>query len=186
MDNVLIGQILTVLLMAFALGMDAFSLGLGMGMRGLRLLHIMRLSIIIGMFHIIMPLLGMLAGNFLSSIIGHIATIAGGILLVLLGGHMVYSSLRGNDEPAFDTRTVWGTTLFALSVSVDSFSVGVSLGLFTTDWIFTIMSFGLMGGLMSVIGLLIGKRVRSWVGEYGEAFGGIILLAFGLKFVLVF
>jgi len=181
----MIGQIFTVLLMAFALGMDAFSLGLGIGMKGIRLLQILRLSIIIGLFHVIMPLIGMFTGHYLSSIIGHVATMAGGILLVLLGGHMVYTSLRGSDEPAFDTRTVLGTGLFALSVSVDSFSVGVSLGLFSSDLIFTVLSFGIMGGLMSTMGLLIGKKVRSWVGEYGEAFGGIILLAFGLKFILV-
>jgi len=180
-DHFLMGQMFAVLFMAFALGLDAFSLGLGMGMRGMRLMGILMLSLVIGLFHVIMPLIGMFMGNYVSSLIGHIATSAGGTLLVLLGAHMVYSSLRGERAPRFDTASFWGVVLFALSVSVDSFSVGVSMGLFASDVIFTVLSFGIVGGLMSIVGLLLGKRLRSWVGEYGEAFGGIILLSFGIK-----
>jgi putative Mn2+ efflux pump MntP len=34
---------------------------------------------------------------------------------------------------------------------------------------------------MSCIGLSLGKYVGQWLGEYGEAFGGLILVAFGIK-----
>lgn len=184
MQSYVLGQFLTVLLMALALGMDAFSLGIGVGMKGIRLAYILRLSIIIGLFHIFMPLIGMFMGHYVSSLLGHVAAFVGGGLLVLLGGHMIYSSFHGKDEMTWDTRSMWGTSLFALSVSIDSFSVGVSMGLFAADLILTVLMFGLVGGLMSVFGLLVGKKVRGWVGEYGEAFGGIILLAFGLKILI--
>ncbi|SEG62629.1 manganese efflux pump [Paenibacillus sp. UNC499MF] len=178
------GQLLTIFIMAIALGFDAFSLGIGIGMRGIRLLHILKISIVIGLFHILMPLLGMYAGHYLGSLLGQVAVAAGGGLLILLGSHMIYSSFRGEDSPAFDHRTFWGMILFALSVSVDSFSVGVSLGIFATDVVLTVLLFGLLGGGMSILGLLLGRRVGSWIGEYGEALGGLILLLFGLKFLL--
>ena len=38
---------------------------------------------------------------------------------------------------------------------------------------------------MSVMGLLLGRRVGKWMGEYGEAFGGVILLMFGFKFLFI-
>lgn len=44
------GQIVTVAIMAIALGMDAFSLGVGIGMKGIRLLHVLQLSLLIAFF----------------------------------------------------------------------------------------------------------------------------------------
>lgn len=178
------GQFLTVLFLAIALGMDAFSLGIGIGLKGIRLLDILKISLVIAAFHILMPLMGMLTGQYVSSIFGNVASIIGGGLLVLLGSHMIYSSFRGGDTQAFDHRTLFGLLLFALSVSIDSFSVGVSLGLFATDVVLTVLLFGMFGGLLSILGLLLGRKASNWTGEYSEALGGMILLAFGLTFLL--
>ncbi|MBW7458312.1 manganese efflux pump MntP family protein [Paenibacillus sepulcri] len=174
------GQLLTLLLMAIALGMDAFSLGVGIGMKGIRLVDILKLSAVIALFHIIMPLMGMLTGKYVSSLLGDVASSAAGVLLLLLGGHMIYSSLRGESVESLDHSTVWGMLLFALSVSIDSFSVGISLGMFAADVLVTVLLFGFFGGIMSTVGLLIGRRVSSSMGEYGEALGGVILFTFGL------
>jgi len=185
LDNAfLTGQLVTVFVMAFALGLDAFSLGVGIGLKGIRLLDILKLSLIIAGFHVLMPLAGMFAGNYVGTLLGGVATSAGGALLLLLGGHMIYSSLRGEAVQPFDHRTLWGALVLALSVSIDSFSVGVSLGMFASDVATTVMLFGLFGGLMSILGLLLGRRVGRNMGGYGEACGGVILFAFGLLFLL--
>ena len=93
---------------------------------------------------------------------------------------MIYSSLRGEAVSSMDHRSSAGMLIFALSVSIDSFSVGLSLGMFAVDMLLTVLLFGLAGGVMSVAGLLIGRRVSSSLGGYGEALGGVILLTFGL------
>ncbi|MBD3920744.1 manganese efflux pump [Paenibacillus sp. PR3] len=179
------GQLLTLLIMAIALGMDAFSLGVGIGMRGIRLRRIALLSTIIALFHMLMPLLGMFAGQYVSGLLGDVATHAAGVLLLLLGGHMVYNSFRGggDDAKAVNHSSLWGMLLFAFSVSIDSFSVGVSLGMFALDVMLTVLMFGLAGGVMSVLGLMIGRSAGRSLGGYGEACGGVILLTFGLLFV---
>ncbi|AQR78678.1 manganese efflux pump MntP family protein [Paenibacillus larvae] len=177
------GQFTTILIMAFVLGMDAFSLGIGMGMRGIRVLDILKISFIIGLFHILMPLTGVFMGHYVSSFLGHVAASAGGALLILLGAHMVYCSFKGESVQTLNYSSIWGIFVFALMVSIDSFSVGVSLGMFATDVMLTVLTFGLLGGAMSIFGLLLGRRVGTWIGEYGEAIGGVILLAFGLKFL---
>jgi putative Mn2+ efflux pump MntP len=73
--------------------------------------------------------------------------------------------------------------IISLSVSIDSFSVGVSLGMFVNSIVLTVLAFGLCGGFMSITGLLLGRRVSRGLGDYGEALGGAILLAFGLLFI---
>jgi putative Mn2+ efflux pump MntP len=96
---------------------------------------------------------------------------------------MVYSAIRGEAARSFDYRTIWGLLLFSFMVSIDAFSVGVSLGIFATDLLLAVLLFGIFGGGMSIVGLLLGRRIGYWVGGYGEAFGGAILFMFGLKFL---
>lgn len=177
------GQTLTILIMALALGMDAFSLGIGIGMKGIRLMDVLKISVMVGIFHMLMPLMGMLTGHYVGSLLGDVAMLAGGGLLALLGLHMIYSALRGEEVTSFDHRTLFGIIVFSLSVSIDSFSVGISLGLFASDLWLTILSFGAFGTIMSILGLLLGRKAAHWLGEYGEALGGVILLAFGVKFL---
>lgn len=178
-----LGQLIAILIMAAALGMDAFSLGIGIGMKGIRLLHVLKISVLIGIFHIVMPLLGMFTGHYVSSLLGQVTTYAAGGLLILLGIHMVWNSFKGGEIRMIDHRSLPGMILFALSVSVDSFSVGVSLGMFRSNLVLTVLAFGFFGGLMSVLGLLLGRRASRNLGDYGEALGGAILLAFGLAFI---
>ncbi|KAA8998398.1 manganese efflux pump [Paenibacillus spiritus] len=180
------GQVLTVAMMAVALGFDAFSLGVGIGMRGIRLLHVLQMSLLIAVFHVVMPLLGLFTGEYVGHLLGRVAGAAAGGLLVLLGGHMVVNSFRSGDEEearAIDHRKLWGMLLISLSVSIDSFSVGVSLGMFVSNVPLTVLAFGAAGGLMAIGGLLLGRRASRKLGSFGEALGGAILLGFGLLFI---
>ncbi|WLD93175.1 manganese efflux pump MntP family protein [Alkalihalobacillus sp. AL-G] len=183
MDTVLIGEIVTLMIMAIALGMDAFSMGLGMGMVSLRLRQIFKVGLLIGLFHMIMPLIGMTIGKQLSIHFENLATWVGGGLLILLGIQMIVSSFRSRDEP-FITPKGLGIWLFSISVSLDSFSVGLSLGIFGAKVIVTILLFGIISSLLTWAGLIIGKKAQKWFGSYSEAFGGCILLSFGLKLLV--
>ncbi|CAH1195586.1 MULTISPECIES: manganese efflux pump MntP [Paenibacillus] len=178
-----VGQLVTILIMAVALGLDAFSLGIGIGMKGIRLRDVLKISTVTALFHVIMPLIGMVTGKYVSALLGDITTYAAGGLLILLGGHMIWNAFREGDTKLVDHRTMLGVTLFSFSVSIDSFSVGVSLGMFSSNLLLTVLAFGICGGVMSIMGLLLGRRVSQNLGDYGEAVGGAILLAFGLLFI---
>ncbi|PMC37437.1 hypothetical protein CJ195_11825 [Bacillus sp. UMB0899] len=181
----MVGELLTLLIMALALGMDAFSVGLGMGLIRLRFRQIFYIGITIGIFHIWMPLVGMLIGRLLSDTFGTIATLLGGTLLILLGIQMVFASFKKDEDP-FITPVGFGLIVFALSVSLDSFSVGLSLGIYGAKTFLTVAIFGLVSMVLTWLGLLVGKRVQNWLGSYSEALGGTILLAFGIKLLLPF
>ncbi|WP_410770602.1 manganese efflux pump MntP family protein [Fontibacillus sp. BL9] len=178
-----LGEVMTILLMAIALGMDAFSLGVGIGMKGVRRSDAFRIGTAVALFHVLMPLVGIFAGQYVGVLLGHLARYVSGGLLLLLGAHMIFSSFKGSGFQSINHRTFWGVLLFSLSVSIDSFSVGVSLGMFHSDLLMTVLAFGFFGGLMSMMGLALGRSVGRSLGDYGEAAGGAILLAFGLLFI---
>lgn len=172
---------MAILMMAGALGMDAFSLGIGIGMKGVRRREMLRLACMVGLFHAMMPLLGMIIGQYMSQLLDDIAILTGGGLLVLLGAHMIYSSIRGEELYALNYRSITGLLLFSLSVSIDAFSVGISLGLFASDWLITVLLFGWFGGVLMMLGLYAGQRISLGLGVFGEALGGLILLLFGIR-----
>lgn len=185
--HVSIGEIWTLLLMALALSMDAFSLGLGMGMLRLKRRDIARISATIGLFHVIMPLLGMMIGQLLARGVGTATEWFAALLLIGLGVQMVWNSLRGGGDE--DMRSAGRTSgvgllLFAMSVSLDSLSVGLSLGALGANLLLAVGLFGLCGAFMAALGLAIGGRISHLLGEYGEAIGGGVLIAFGIRFLL--
>lgn len=179
----MIAELLALILMAFALGMDAFSVGLGMGMFQLRLKQIFKIGLTVGFFHVWMPLVGMIAGRLLSAQFGIIAVYVGGILLILLGIQMIWLSMK-KDGHTLITPFGFGLFLFAFSVSLDSFSVGLTLGIYGAKIILVLLCFGLGTIILTWLGLLIGRRVQGLLGSYSEALGGSILLIFGLRLLL--
>lgn len=178
------GQLFTWWLLAVALGLDAFSLCVGIGLAGIRLRQVMRVSGTIGVFHVMMPLIGVALGHVLVPFVGSLATLLGGLLLSFLGLHMLWNASRGHAPQASVHLGGAGLLLFALTVSLDALSVGFSIGLLTGGAAFAIALFGLMGFVMAGIGLLVGRRVGRWLGEYSEAFGGLILVVFGFKLIV--
>ncbi|KGX86455.1 manganese efflux pump MntP [Pontibacillus litoralis] len=177
------GEIITLSFMAMALGMDAFSVSLGMGLIPLRLRRIALIGVVVGLFHILMPFAGMLVGRFLSNQLGAYTTIGGGILLILLGIQMFRSSLKSDDTPALNP-VGFGLLLFATSVSLDSFSVGLSLGISGVRTALTFILFGSVSMMLTWCGLLLGRKVQGFLGTYSEMVGGSILCAFGLQLII--
>lgn len=180
----LIGELITLIIMAFALGMDAFSVGLGMGMFQIRLKQILKIGITIGMFHVLMPMIGMIIGRVLSDHFGEIAAMIGGGLLLLLGLQMIWSGFREQEESLI-TPTGFGLLLFSLSVSLDSFSVGLTLGIYGAKIFLVLLCFGIGACVLTWMGLLLGRKVQGLLGSYSEALGGSILMIFGIKLLLL-
>ena len=160
--------------------MDAFSISLGMGMYRLRFKQMLNIGLIVGIFHILMPLLGMIAGRFLSEKFDAVASYIGGGLLLILGVQMIWSSLRKESESLI-TPVGFGLLLFALSVSLDSFSVGLTLGIYGARTLLVLICFGAGAMLLSWLGLIIGRRVQGLLGQYSEVLGGAILLFFSFR-----
>jgi len=175
--------IFTLVLLAFALGMDAFSVGLGMGMFKLSLRQIFKIGLTIGLFHIWMPLVGMLAGRLLSEQFGTLASYLGGLLLILLGIQMIWGSFKEADSTLIEPVGK-GLIFFAFGVSLDSFSAGLTLGIYGAKTLLVLICFGAVATILTWAGLIIGRKVQGFLGKYSEALGGSILLAFGLKLLL--
>lgn len=180
----LTGQLLAAVMLAVAIGFDAFSLGIGIGMRGFRYRQMLSLSILIGLLHMVFPIVGIFAGKLVSGVFGLLTTYIAGGVLIFLGINMIMNAFGEKEQSPIRRLTFFSMLAIAISVSIDSFSVGLTLGMLTEHPYFTVILFGLAGLLMSLSGLLLGKTVRHTIGEYGEALGGVVLTVFGVYFIV--
>lgn len=178
-------DILAMLVMAVALGMDAFSLSLGIGLAGITRQKAMQLCTSVGAFHIALTLLGIYAGLLLENLLGSVATRFGAFLLIGLGVHTLLTALMNPEEKAPPFGHPLALFAFAASVSLDSLSVGFSLGLRSTAYgIVSAIIFGVMSMFLCGVGILIGRRFRHVSGKIGEVVGASVLIGFGTFFLL--
>lgn len=175
-----IPELVTLLIMAMAVSVDAFSVSLGLGTYKFRLRQIIYIGLIVGLFHVLMPLAGIFMGHMLAHIFGIITTYIGGILLITLGVQMIYFCFR-NDEKSVGSPIGFGLLFFSLILSLDSFSAGLSLGMFGVRAVIAVTCFGIVATILTWTGLILGRKATFLTGTYGEIFGGIILITFGLK-----
>ena len=178
----MIQSLLTITLIAVATAMDAFSVGLSMGMYKLTKKRVFFIGLVIGLFHVIMPLLGMIAGDFLSNAFGEVASYLAAALLFFIGFQMLRQLWIEEKKEIIAPRGI-GLFLFALSVSLDSFSVAITLGMSGYHLILVLINFGLVAAIFTWSGLIIGTKIKGVIGNYSIAIGGIILILISIKMI---
>lgn len=187
-----------VLLVSVALGIDAFSVAIGIGLLGVKIREIFLVSGVVSVFHIFMPLIGLYLGAYLGNIAGPIAGTIGALVLLAIGLNTMWDSLRGWHALKASTIQGAGKTngaiinlkspvslfLMAASVSLDALTVGFGLGTLKVDLFLTVITMGIVAGLMTATGMIFGKGLNKAVGDKAELIGGIILVLIGLKFLI--
>lgn len=176
--------LLTIFLMAIALGMDAFSMAIGVGMQGVSTFRTGQLSLTIGVLHIILPLAGIYLGQVLGAVAGDIAGYIGAAVLIFLGGKMIFDEFRPEGEEEIKVSG-WQYIVLPISVSLDSLSIGFSLGtLGVSKMLFVTGIFGVVAAVMTLGGILLGIRVGHAI-EKTSILGGGILVILGLKMLFL-
>ena len=164
----------TILLIGISLSMDAFSLALIYGIQGISKKNKILLSIIVGIYHFIMPLIGITFGNILNNIniisIELIAT----VILIYIGLDLILSNLKKEDTKIEINK--YGFIIFGLSVSIDSLTVGIGLKAITNNYLISSIIFSITSSIFTYIGLTLGNIIGKKIGAYSKIFGGIILI----------
>lgn len=179
-------SIYEIVILALALAADAFSVGAAVGISHRKFRQVFRLSFHFGLFHALLPLLGMLLGSIcLSFVQGWDHWVVFG-LLALIGGRMIFEGVR-NEKSRKDTLDFTkGLKLVGLSivVSIDSFAAGVSLVVTGAPIALSVGIIGLIAALATAIAMLAAGFVSRWIGKRCDIVAGVVLIGLGFKFLL--
>lgn len=175
-------QILSILLIGIALSMDTFSLSLSLGTFNITNKQALKLSIIVGIMHFFMPILGMLLGEKLISLFELQCDFLLGVILLFIAIQMIIDLIK-HEENSFNLN-ILGMFLFALGVSLDSFSVGLGIKAITENINLATSIFAICSFIFTFIGIMIGKFANKFIGTYASIFGVVILLILGIVHIL--
>ena len=178
---------ITLIGLALALAMDAFAVALGTGAVLSRLTgrHLFRLGFHFGLFQALMPVIGWLVGQ---TIIQWVSAwdhwIAFG-LLAIIGGRMIYEAFS-DKEKSGERDPTKGLSLILLSIatSIDALAVGFSLSVIGVSIWMPSLVIGLVAGVLTVVGMLLGGRIGDRWGSRVEIFGGLVLISIGIKILI--
>jgi putative Mn2+ efflux pump MntP len=179
---------ITLLGIAVALAMDAFAVALGAGLSLERMTgrHLFRLGFHFGLFQALMPVLGWFAGLTVQRWIAAYDPWVAFALLAFVGGKMIREALRehGEDHVRTDPTRGMNLVLLSLATSIDALAVGLSLAMLKVEIWVPALVIGLVAGVLTVVGMFLGRRIGAAWGQRVEILGGVVLIAIGVKILL--
>ena len=185
-------NLLTTILLALGMSVDAFAAALARGAGSLHYTwrQTVKTALIFGIVETITPLIGWLVGSMAQKFIAaYDHWLAFGLLLAL-GLKMIWGALHDNDDKAAaadgnrtDT-TLTLTIITAIATSIDSMVVGVGLAFLDANIWLTALAIGTSTTIMAAIGLRLGRLLGQKIGSRAEMAGGVVLIGIG-TFILL-
>lgn len=177
-----------VLLLAVGLSMDS----LAVSVTGGAILrnhcttgHIVKIASVLGLFQMGMTIVGYTLGLGFKSYITAWDHWIAFLLLLYLGGKMIYDSARGKkDEERFDplcNRTLCG---LGVATSIDALAVGISLAILKSPLLLQAITIGVVTFAFSAFGIYFGNRMGRKIDLKLDLIGGLILIGIGTKILI--
>ncbi|MBN1838473.1 MAG: manganese efflux pump [Campylobacterales bacterium] len=172
-----------VVLLAFALSMDAFAVSIGLGSKQQEtyLFLALKAGFFFGVFQAIMPLVGYLGGHGLLSFVSVYAPYIAFGLLLLIGAKMIFDGVNESIEEEISKITNKLMLTLAIATSIDAMAAGFSLTLLDVNPFIACVIIGAMTGVISMVGVYVGKFTGTWFEGKAEVFGGFVLVAIGFR-----
>lgn len=170
-----------VLAVAISLSMDAFSLSLAYGTLNMEKKQINLLSVIVGLYHLCMPLLGMTVGNTVIHLLPISPNTLVFLVLLFIGIEMIIESFK--QENNIKVLNFIEMLVFGFAVSLDSFSVGLGLKVIYQNPIIAASIFMISSFFFTYLGLVLGKKLNDSIGTISTIFGGLALIIIGIIYL---
>ena len=179
-------NMISLILIAFALAMDAFAIAItsGIKLKKVRLKQALLMASFFGFFQAFMPVLGWLAGKWAIRIIRSFDHwIAFGLLLTI-GVKMIHDARQPDNQSAFNRFQITILTLLAISTSIDALAVGITLSFLKVQIVEPVIIIGLITFTLSLAGVYIGNLFGHFFEKKLETVGGLILIGIGIKILI--
>lgn len=175
-------NLFVIFIVAISLSMDAFSLSLAYGTLNIPKKDIYTLSTIVGLYHFFMPTIGFFIGSRLIKYLPIASNIVVFIILTLIGIEMIIDTIKKKEE--LKVMHLYSMIIFGLTVSIDSFSVGIGLDTISKNILLNSLIFSITSFLFTLTGLFIGKKINQIFGRISTLIGGCVLILIAIIYVV--
>ena len=188
-------QLIELVILGFSVSLDAFAVSVSGALTDREHPHIHAIiaCIMFGFFQFLMPLIGGELGEIAETFVDKYDHYVAFLLLLLVGGKMIYEALKGEKEGAeekkgeqkspFDFPTI---VVLAIATSLDAMAVGLSLKLGGSRVLLPALVMGGITGIVSFAGVfmgsLLGKEIKAE--KVLTIIGGVAIILIGVKILL--
>ncbi|MGD0279572.1 MAG: manganese efflux pump MntP family protein [Smithella sp.] len=177
----------TIFIIAVGLGVDAFSVAIGIGAADDKKSWspVLRMATAFGLFQFAMPIIGWLAGLTVVNIIASFDHWIAFALLALVGGKMIWEGFKkGESEDKTDQTKGLPLLILSIATSIDALAVGFGFSILKVPVVFPAIVIGVVCFLMTITGMIFGVALEKIFGKKVEIFGGVVLIAIGIKILI--
>jgi len=184
-------NLLTYILTAVGLSMDAFAVSISSGMciPNLKFRHGFRAAFFFGVFQFLMPLIGYAAGSAFRGLIYGFDHWIAFALLAFVGGRMIKegfeiknaASCDENQARKLDILNLGTLLVLSVATSIDALAVGLSYSLLGEPILAAASIIGLLTFAVCLAGCEFGKKLGAAFERYAELLGGAVLIGIGIK-----
>ena len=178
--------LLELFIIGVGLSMDALAVSIckGLSIGGSKLKGALIIGLFFGFFQGAMPVAGWVLGKQFAHIISDVDHWIAFVILAIIGGRMIYNSLKSGGSCACGPLKLQELLLLAIATSIDALAVGVTFAFLDVQIVSAALIIGGITFILSLGGVLFGSRCGSAFGTKAEMLGGIVLIIIGLKILL--
>lgn len=178
-------SIIDLFLIAVGLSMDAFAVAVckGLSVKRANLKQGITVGLYFGGFQAGMPLIGYLLGSNFAKYIEEFDHWIAFVLLAIIGINMIRESREKEEElnASFGPKAMLP---MAVATSIDALAIGVSFAFMKVRIGWAVTFIGLITFILSAVGVKIGNHFGAKYKSKAEMFGGIVLIALGVKILV--
>jgi putative Mn2+ efflux pump MntP len=180
-------SIVTIIVIAVGLAMDAFAVSIASGVayKQLKVNHVFRIAVFFGGFQAFMPVVGWLCGLKARELLASYDHWVAFGLLAAIGIKMIYESFKIKQvEQRSDPMSMLMLLSLSVATSIDALAVGITLSFLGNSIATAAVVIGLVTFLLSYLGVCIGRKVGHFFENKIEVVGGLVLIGIGAKILL--
>jgi putative Mn2+ efflux pump MntP len=187
-----------------ALGLDTLAVAISFGLTGMPRSRWVRVALVLTLYSVLMPVIGLLAGESLSDRGASMATYLAGLGLIGAGVYGLFTIPSAGQEEALVVEAVLEEdvidqtklqapatgpsthTLHATAIlgSVDKLAVGLALGAQDVRPVGALIYLGIQSFVLALLGIAFGKRLGATLGHRAEVASKWLLIGIGALIIL--
>jgi putative Mn2+ efflux pump MntP len=183
------GRVLLAAALLAPLAVDTFLLATALGLAGLPRRLQLRTSLVLASFEAVMPIVGVVVGRGVGTVVGDLAAYAAA--LVIVGAGVVL--LRADAEEDRERERLRllarakGTAVLGLGlgISLDELAIGFGLGLLEVSLPLVVIFLGVQAFAASQLGLRLGGRLGEGLRDGAERLAASLLIGVGLCLIVL-
>lgn len=175
---------ITIILIAISLAIDCFVVSVCINsINKLKRFEYLRIPLHFGLFQLFMTLTGYYLGSSFKIYIDNFDHWIAFALLSIIGIKMIIDSLKKECKRInkLDEKTLIG---LSIATSIDALAIGIAFSMIDGGILINSIIIGIFAFALSLLGLLIGRKIRGFNIGFIGTIGGLVLIGIGIKVLL--